>query len=315
MADVLSDVMNTLQLESSVYFRAELSAPFSIEVPEDASVVRFHVASQGSFIVSVESEPPVEVSAGDLVLIPHGRRHILADASGPDPSSLSAVLESSSFDGDGPLVYGGDGAQTTLVCGHVGFSTELTHPFIETLPAILHLRKSEGPDYSWVEKMLEFAEHESRRQPTGWEGVVERLSQILFVYVLRAHMEKDEATSGALGALADPQLAAALQAIHGDPAHEWSLDTLAQRAGMSRSVFVRRFTAATGVAPMKYLTRWRMSRANFLLAKTTTSVGDVASSVGYASEAAFNRVFKEHFEAPPATFRKQLRAREAAAAG
>ena len=208
------------------------------------------------------------------------------------PVPLNDLLETNSFRGDGPFVYGGDGPQTTLVCGHIGFSPALTHPFIESLPDLLHLRRSEGPDYTWVGQMLEFAEHEARRRSTGWQGVVERLSQILFVYVLRAHMERAGESAGALGALSDPQLSNALVAMHGDPAADWTLDTLAQRAGMSRSVFVRRFSAVCGMSPMKYLTRWRMNRAYVLLTRTETAVPDIAARVGYVSESAFNRVFK-----------------------
>lgn len=308
MHDVLSEVLDALELESSVYFRAELSAPYSIAVPENRGVVRFHVAAEGPCVIRVAEQPPVAFEPGDLVMVPHGLGHTLSDSAGSEARPLAQVVDSSGFDGEGPLVHGGGGARTTLVCGHFGFSADVTHPFIETLPPLLHLRRRNGPDYSWIESMLAFTEHESRARPRGWQGVVERLSQILFIYVLRAHLDQEPATAGAVAALADPQLAAALECIHGAPATDWTLDTLAQRCGMSRSSFVRRFNGTVGVAPMRYLTRWRMTKARHLLAQTEASASEVAGLVGYASEAAFHRAFRDHFDVPPAAYRRRARA-------
>ncbi|MCG8589995.1 MAG: AraC family transcriptional regulator [Proteobacteria bacterium] len=308
MHDVLSDVLDTLELESSVYFRAELTSPFSIAVPENKNVVRFHIAGEGRCSISVAGEAPIEFAPGDLVLIPHGASHVLANPPNGSARPLPEVLDASGFTGPGPLVYGGGGDRTTLVCGHFGFSAAVTHPFIETLPAVLHLERAQGPDYRWVEQMLAFADQESQARATGWQGVVERLSQILLVYVLRAYMERESAVAGALSALADPQLAAALQSIHTSPATDWTLDALAHKAGMSRSAFVRKFNSTCGISPMRYLTRWRMSRARYLLTHTETSAGEAAAQAGYASEAAFHRSFKEHVQKPPATYRRQERA-------
>ena len=308
MYDILSDVLTTLELESSVYFRAELSSPFSIAVPENPGVVRFHIASEGPCFLTLPGEVPLRFEPGDLVLIPHGSPHVLSHAPDSPSEPLPRVLEASGFNGDGPMVYGGGGDRVTLVCGHFGFTKAVTHPFLETLPGVVHLERNAGPDYRWVEQLLAFAEYESRAAPTGWQAVVERLSQILLIHVLRARMENEPETSGALAALADTQLAAALESIHTAPARDWSLDSLAQTAGMSRSAFVRRFTDRCGVAPMRYLSRWRMSRARHLLAHTDKSAGEIASEVGYASEGAFNRAFKESFEMPPGGFRRQARA-------
>ena len=308
MHDVLSEVLDTLELESSIYFRAELSAPFSIAVPENRRVIRFHIATSGPCVIRVASGAPVTFRPGDLVMVPHGLEHTLFDSPASEVQPLTEVVDSSGFDGEGPLVYGGGGETTTLVCGHLAFSTDVTHPFVETLPALLHLRRQEGPDYSWIERMLAFTEHESRTKPRGWQGVVERLSQILFLYVLRAHLDESPDSVGAISALADARLSVALQSIHSAPATDWSLDTLAQKAGMSRSAFVRRFSSAVGMAPMKYLTQWRLSRARHLLVHTDASAGEVAALVGYASEAAFNRAFRDRFDAPPAAFRRKTRA-------
>ena len=152
--------------------------------------------------------------------------------------------------------------------------------------------------------MLERAERETRVQATGWEALVNRLLQVLFIYVLRASAEAER---GSLAALADPGLRKVLEAVHEKPEDDWTLDRMARCAGVSRSVLVRRFRQVCGMSPMKYVTRWRMQRARTLLLRSASSAGEVSANVGYASEAAFNRVFKEHYGAPPGNYRNTWR--------
>jgi len=315
MQDVLSEVLATLELESAIYFRAELSSPFSIAVPESPGVIRFHVASEGSCTLAAEGHEPLAFGPGDLVMVPHGSEHVLSDAAHRPAEPLPRVLDQSGFDGVGPLVYGGGGARTTLVCGHFAFSPAVTHPFVASLPWVLHLRRGTGTGYAWVEQLLAHTEEEARRRSSGWHGIVERLAQILLVYVLRAHLEQGDAAVGALGALSDPQLARAVEAMHARPAEAWTLDALASQAHMSRSSFVRRFRAACGLAPMRYLALWRMQRARFLLANSELSAGEVSAKVGYESESAFYRAFKECFGTPPASYRRRSRLERPAPTG
>ncbi len=312
MTDLLSEVLDTLELESSIYFRAELSSPFSVAVPEESACIRFHVASQGQCTLTTPDGHATTFGPGDLVMVPHGLAHVLSDVPGRPSEPLPRVLDASGFDGVGPLVFGGDGAQTTLVCGHFAFSPIATHPFIASLPTVLHLRRGDGAGYAWVERLLASTEEEARLRSTGWESIVKRLSQILFVYVLRAYMEKDAEALGALSALADPQLSRALESVHASPQNGWSVESLAERAQMSRSAFIRRFRQTCGMAPMRYVTHWRMQRARSLLAHSDVAANEVAGLVGYASEAAFNRAFKEHCGAPPATYRRRARTPEGA---
>ena len=310
MNDILSEVLTTLELESSLYFRAELSSPFSIAVPADRRVIRFHILSGGSCTIRVRGNDAIRFEHGDLVMVPHGKEHVLSDSAEQKPEPLSNVLESS-FDGAGPLVFGGGGEPATLVCGHFSFSQPLLHPFLSTLPDMLIMRRDEGPGYVWIEQLLAFAEQESKGRPTGWHTIIDRLSQILLVFVLRSYIDAGDIESGAISALADQQLTRSLQAIHDAPEKSWSLDALAQTALMSRSAFVRKFKGACGIAPMRYLTHWRMQRARFLLKNGTHTAANVSSEVGYASEAAFNRAFKEHFETTPAAYARSTKSNRA----
>ena len=304
MRDILSDVLNTLELESSLYFRAELTSPFSIAVPENPGVIRFHIASGGQCKIRTNDSNIVEFGHGDLIMVPHGFAHVLSDSEHNNPEALSRVLDQNSFEGQGPLVYGGGGAQTTLVCGHFSFSQSLVHPFLRNLPQILVLKQNEGVSYAWIEQLLAYAEEESKKQSMGWHTIIDRLSQILLVCVLRKYTQQDSQTIGALAALADSQLSACIQAIHGSPARDWTLDELARKANMSRSSFVRKFRNICDMSPMQYLTHWRMQKARYLLVKEAQSTATISEQVGYSSEASFSRAFKEVFGAPPATYKR-----------
>lgn len=300
--DVLGEVLAVLELSSQLYFRAELSRPFAIGVPEEKGVIRFHVAAEEACTIAVRGHEPVTFASGDLVLVPHGSAHVLADDPERPARPLPSVLDECGFDGTGPLVFGGSGARTVLVCGHFAFADTLLHPLVAGLPPLLHLRAQEGSSYEWMEQVVRRMEREARARPIGYLEVVRRLSEILLVEVLRA--QADRGDLGVLTALTDPQIGRALQAMHAEPEADWSLDALARLAGHSRTLFVERFRERVGTTPMKYLATWRLLKARRLLACPDHSVAEVARRVGYASESAFNRAFREHFGAPPGRFRR-----------
>ncbi len=142
--DLLGDILATLELRFSLYFRADLSAPFAIDVPEDRQVIRFHVVHEGTCWVGLPTGATAYVAAGDLILIPHGAGHVLADSPHSQPVSLPVVLQETAFDGTGPLVFGAGGKRTTLVCGYFSFASDAIHPIIASLPPLIHLPAGEG---------------------------------------------------------------------------------------------------------------------------------------------------------------------------
>ena len=300
--DVLGEILTTLELSSHLYFRAELGAPFAIAVPEEPGVIRFHVVAQGICHIAVPGAEPIALHPGDLVLVPHGCAHRLSDAPDRSATPLAIALEESRFEGAGPFRFGGDGAHTVLVCGHFSFGNTLLHPILASLPPLMLLRSDASRSFAWIEQLIRNIEGEARSRRIGYIEVVRRLSEILLVEVLRAHVERGDGVS--LAMLADPQLGRALVAMHGEPDRNWSLDELARIAGQSRTLFVERFRERMGVAPMKYLASWRMQRARRLLARSNCSVAEVARRVGYASESAFNRNFRQHFGSSPGRYRR-----------
>lgn len=300
--DVLGEILAVLELSSELYFRAELSRPFAIAVPEQPGVIRFHVAAGEPCAIVLPGGEPVALGPGDLVLVPHGCAHVLADVPERPARPLASVLAESGFDGVGPLVFGGGGPRSVLVCGHFAFADTLLHPLVAGLPPLLHLRADAGAGYAWMEPVVRRMEREARSPALGSREVVRRLSEILLLEVLRARTEPGGL--GALSALADPQLGRALQAMHAEPETDWSLDALARLAGHSRTLFVERFRERLGTSPMRYLATWRLLKARQLLARPGHSVAEVARRVGYTSESAFNRAFRERFGAPPGRFRQ-----------
>lgn len=300
--DVLSEILATLELSSQLYFRAELTAPFSVSVPEEKGVIRFHVVAEGSCTASLRGAAPRLLNTGDLILVPHGAAHVLSDAPGRTPTPLPAVLAGSGFDGAGPLLYGGGGEKTLLVCGHFAFDGMAMHPVLATLPRMMHVHAREAQGYAWMGQLLTHIEHEIRGGRAGHREVAHRLSEILLIEVLRGYAEQGD--DAALSAIADPQLGRALRSIHTDPAAAWTVNDLARIAGQSRTVFAERFRARMGLSPMRYLSNWRMQKARGLLARGQESVAEVARCVGYASESAFSRSFREHFGAAPGVYRR-----------
>jgi AraC-like DNA-binding protein len=298
--DVLGEILATLELTSQLYFRAELTSPFAIAVPEEPGRIRFHVVAEGSCTIALGGADAAPLGPGDLVLVPHGAAHVLADAPGRAARPLAAVLAESGFAAGGPLVSGGGGARTVLVCGHFAFGERLLHPILSSLPPLMPVRARGRAGYAWLGQLLRHIESETRARRSGYVEVVRRVSEILLIEVLRASAQEGEA--GALAALADPQLGRALEALHGGPEADWSLEALARIAGLSRTLFAERFRERLGVSPMKYLATWRVQKARALLAQSGVSVAEAARRVGYRSESAFHRAFREQFGAAPGAY-------------
>ncbi|MGH7730055.1 MAG: AraC family transcriptional regulator, partial [Candidatus Eiseniibacteriota bacterium] len=204
---------------------------------------------------------------------------------------------------------GGGPERLQLVCGFLGCDVRPFNPLLATLPRLLCVRRTEASADDPLEKLIEFTIAESRERRAGGECVRLRLSELLFVEVVRHLATLPAEQRGWLAGLRDPVVGRALALLHERPAHPWTLDQLARSSGTSRSVLAERFTHFVEDSPMQYLTRWRMQIAARLLAESTSKVSAVALDVGYDSEAAFSRAFKKAAGVPPATWRQQHAAR------
>lgn len=303
--DVLSDILSALRLEGTLYFATEFRRPWGVRVPAYGRVARFHLVVRGACWVRVEGErEPVPLEAGDLILVPGGAEHVLADEPDRPCLSLDEVLVRSGFAGRGTLVYGGEdtGGPTRLVCGHFAFDEDLHHPLLEQLPPAIVVRWEEEVRDTPLEHAFRFVAREVHEGRPGHEAVVGRLSEVLFVQIIRTWAARQH-DHGLLAALADPRLGAALAAIHERPDASWTLERLGREAALSRTAFATRFRDAVGMTPLQYITFWRMQRAKRLLTGSRLGLDRVAERVGYDSAASFSRAFKKAVGRSPGAWR------------
>jgi len=302
--DVLTDVLQHLRLHSLVYGRLEFSAPWGLRFPDHAGHPHFYLVSRGSCRLELEGGEPVDLGQGDLAFLPHGSAHVLRDQAGSKVVAADTVVKGcGEWDGARRFQFGGGGAQTALLGGFFRFEQGAFRPFIQSLPKLIHVRE-DGQSAPWFEAVRKLVLVETAEGRPGAKIMVSRLADILFIQALRAHMSECRSKQGGwIEALQDPKVGAVLSRIHQDPGRDWSVESMAEAGGMSRSAFAARFSALVGEAPLAYLTRWRMDKAEALLARQEP-VGRVAKQVGYASAAAFSKAFKRQRGLAPGGLRK-----------
>jgi AraC-like DNA-binding protein len=313
--DALSDVLLAVRLTGALFFDINACEPWVAETPAGPSIVdamfpgsehliSYHVITRGNCWASVPGEPPMQLSAGDIIVLPHGDTHVLGSAPelrrSPDMSMYR-------WPADGQLpssISMGDpgGEPTQFVCGFLGCDARPFNPLLTALPRVFRINDHAGALSSYVQ----FALAESKNRRMGGASVLSRLSELMFVDVVRSYLETlppDRADW--LAGLRDPFVGRAIAALHRHPEREWTIESLAREVALSRSALAERFTHFVGRPPMQYLANWRMQLAANHLLTTLESVASVANRVGYDSEAAFSRAFKKSVGVPPSEWRKQ----------
>jgi AraC-like DNA-binding protein len=301
--------MDAVRLRSRVFCRSELRAPWGLALKR-SDYAHFHVIERGSAWLRIEGQEPVALAGGDLVVVPHGTGHTLSDSLATKARPLAEMAGRRAGESGCVLMRGGGaGVETQLVCGSFRFERSDAHPLVELLPPLIHLRPADSPAAEWLEATLRFLAWETREAKPGTETIVSRLTDVIFVQVLRAWtLSLPAGHGGWIGALRDRQVGAALARIHRAPEQDWTNASLAEAVGMSRSRFAARFTALVGEPPLGYLSRWRLETAAGLLQDGALSLGEVAGRVGYESEAAFSKAFRRRFGVPPGAYRRRAAA-------
>src|SRR5574341_2063984 len=301
--DVLTDVLNTFEMKGWLSSRRELETPWRYDFAASKDSM-FHVLSLGGAYLEIEGEAePIWVEDGDVVLFPTGHPHSLYD----DPSSpLTRLVHLDYHPQRGHhLVYAeGEGPKPLLLCGAFHFEHPHDFPLLHRLPKLIHIRGVLGRMQQGFADIVHLIARESASQQPGAEVMLRRLTELLFIQVIRLWIDQQaEASVGWVGALRDQPISAALGLIHQSPERKWTVKELAEAAALSRSAFSARFTELVGEPPMTYLTRWRMLRATRLI-KHEVEVETIADLLGYESEAAFRKAFKREIGIPPAQYRK-----------
>lgn len=304
--DLLSDILNTLNLQGTLYFRTDFSPPWALTVPAYNNVARFHLVVHGRCFVSVNGGDYIELAAGDMIMIPRGATHVLAHSRDAQPAPLERVLEESGYTGKGVLTVGaGDlNAATHLVCGHLSFRDKATHPIIESLPDYLLLTNACRAKYVLLDEVLRLITRLMSVEQLGSEASITRLSEILLIEMLKSGAHRDEQLEAKISAYQDPKIGQSLQLIHSKPDQPWTVESLASEVAMSRSRFAHRFNELVGTGPMSYLSDWRLQKALSLLENPRLSVQQIAAETGYQSPSAFSRAFSIKFGQAPSEYRQ-----------
>lgn len=321
--DALSEVLRAVRLRGAVFFVVDATAPWVAEAPTGRELtplimpgaqhlLEYHIVTRGSCYGGLVDGTPVQLHAGDVIVFPHGDAHVMSSAPKMRGERETSPLEALTGRPPFALRVGGDTANADststaeVVCGFLGCDAHPFNPLIATLPRVLHVRASDAAEDGMLASLIALAVAESKARRAGGESMLARLSELMFVEVVRRHLRSLPAEhAGWLAGLRDEVAGRALAALHARPAYAWTLDELARSAHTSRSVLAERFKHFVGEPPMTYLAQWRMQLAAGLLAGGNANVAQVAVEVGYGSEAAFSRAFKKLVGVSPAAWRAE----------
>ena len=319
--DVLSAVLKTVKLEGAMFYNAEFSAPWSLRAPhsrlvaqylspEPKHVIIYHLLTQGQAYAKLEDGQKIPLSAGDIVVCPHGDAHIMGNGRDIEPRDQDKIFHQILSRGLKPAEReGGGGEITKFICGYMVCDPQLCKAFLGGLPPIFKVNIGNNSSGQWLKNSIRYSVEQAVASETGSEIVVAKLSEALFAETLRRYVELlPPGQTGWLAGARDPDIGNVLALVHRQPSDPWTIAELARRVGVSRSVLAERFRHFLGVPPMAYLARWRMQLGAQLLTSTPRSVAQIAAEVGYESEPAFNRAFKREFGSPPARFRLKSKA-------
>jgi AraC-like DNA-binding protein len=301
--DVLTDVLDALELKGWICGRNELVPPWHYHFAASHDMI-FHLLSLDGGYLSVEGDPtPLRIEAGAVLLFPFGHAHSMCDK----PSSpLTQVLHvdyepQKRYQGfpDLPL-----GATKAALCGAFRLDHSGAFPLRHSLPKVIHIPAEQGRAAPGFTEIVQLIAREAAAPRPGVEVMLRRLTELLFIQIIRIWVEQQAgAETGWVAALRDQSISTALGLIHHSPERGWKVEELAEAADLSRAVFSARFTRLVGEPPITYLTRWRMYRATRLL-KNNVEVEKIAMLLGYESEVAFRKAFKREVGMPPARYRK-----------
>ena len=316
--DPITDIFRTMHVTAFGLHRLEATAPWGLEQEKQSGEnvsptgkeisppdwAHFAMLSRGNCWLSVEGiQEPIPLTAGDCFVLAPGTSIVLRDSPRSHPRWTFREIGARA---NGNVVHcGGGGVPTTIVCGSLSFYRSRVKPITQLLPNFI-LIKAEQARTLALHITIQALTSEMAEQGPGSEVVATRLAEVLFIQVLRAHIASGlERNKGWLRAIFDPQIGTALSAIHDRVSTPWTVESLAEAAGMSRSAFAARFKELLGQTPLEYVTDWRMQKAMQLLQQRDKKLVDVARSVGYESDAAFSKAFKRVVGANPGEYLKR----------
>jgi AraC-like DNA-binding protein len=315
--DVLSEVLRIVKLEGALFFNGEFSAPWCLSASQSTAMapyfspvaghlIIYHFLTEGRAYASLPEGRREELTAGDIVIFPHGDPHLLGNGSPAKPLDSLKTFAKNLTQGLKLARFGGGGEVTRFVCGFMACEPRMSEVFLAGLPKMIKVHVANEPSGQWLQNSIRYSVGDANGSSAGGGLVHAKLSELLFVETLRRYVSAlPPDQTGWLAGARDPVIGQALALLHKEPAHPWTVSSLAKRTGLSRTRLAERFRHFLKESPMAYLTKWRLKLGAEMLQSTEDSVAEVAAAVGYGSEAAFNRAFKREFDSPPAQFRRK----------
>jgi len=295
--DLLSELLRSVRLSGE---RIVAYAPPRTSSVSFADIGTLHLIEEGELVLRIDGDTHAErVSRGDVILLPRGDPHHISDAG----KRAHAIVRAGAAE-NGAL------EPARWLCGTFTIGDPQASRLLGSLPAVIILRGGGGQALEGLEVARRMLLFEMQSPSQGSAVMVARILDLLFIQILRAWAAGTDAEPNWLAGALDPQIGLALSAIHRDPGHDWTVEELARACNLSRSAFAARFVARVGKPPATYLVHVRLDAATDLLRDTSVPVTLIAKNVGYTSEAAFSRAFKNRYGTPPARWRRDTRAKQ-----
>jgi AraC-like DNA-binding protein len=299
--DALAGLLDGPRARGAFLLRSIMNPPWSLRIQDRAPLSLVAMVRSHAWAIpesAGRAGEPVRLRPGDIAIMRGPDPYVVAD----DPATPPQIVihpgqRCATPDGVdmhqkmdlGVRTWGNDpDGSVEMLVGTYQMSGEINRRLLAALPALLVL-----PHEAWDSPLVRLLGDEIVKDEPGQEVVLDRLLDLLLIAVLRAWFSRPEAEAPAwYRALSDPVAGQALRLLHDDPAHPWTVATLATKTGVSRAALARRFTALVGEPPMTYLTGWRLALAADLLRRPEATIGAVARQVGYGSSFALSTAFK-----------------------
>lgn len=294
--DVLSDILSTFRVQAKVFHNGQFCGSWQIDT-SGSQKTAFHVVTHGNCELLLQDGNYHESSltVGDVVLFPRDMEHRVSSGVHvtTELNSTSSKSFSEGLQSDG----------TGLVCGFLEFEHHANNFLFDMLPDYIVIKSNELPWKNHLKPILDVIIFESISEHPGVQETLNRLSETIFMIVIREYIEDESNYSGFAAALRDSRIYQVLEVIHNSPSEEWSLEALAEIANMSRSAFTTKFKSLLGETPINYIKQWRMKAAYRWFRDDNITIAEAAERCGYLTEAAFSKAFKRELGISPGKVR------------
>lgn len=300
--DPITDIFTAMRVESVLYGRIELSAPWGLRFEKSDCACIGTIARGNAWLTFDGQAQPIALAGGDcFCLFAQSHEFKL----GHDPQAATVSMQDVAKEKSGGVIrLGGGGTATTILGGKFTFDKANSKPLMDLLPPYIHVRNDRVQALP-LQQTLQLFSAEAGQSHLGSYLVLKRIADILLLQLIREYVTSSTCReTGWLRALSDPRIGLVLQSMHENIEQPWTVGELASVAGMSRSAFALRFKEIVGETPLDYLTRWRVYRAAVLLKQGDQKLTEIANAVGYDSDGSFNKTFKRIVGVTPGEYRR-----------